>query len=96
VSEHVRLLEKELDQFLGQVTGTLLEGASTIPGEYVLPAVIGRFRERHPRVAVTLQISDTRGIARAVLDGRGAPGVPRGRVPELRRGPRRRGPLVLG
>ena len=30
-----------LDQFLGQVTGTLLVGASTIPGEYVLPAVIG-------------------------------------------------------
>ncbi len=27
-----------LDQFLGQVTGTLLVGASTIPGEYVLPA----------------------------------------------------------
>jgi DNA-binding transcriptional LysR family regulator len=58
-----------LDQFLGQVTGTLLVGASTIPGEYVLPALIGRFRERHPRVAITLQISDTRGIVQAVLDG---------------------------
>jgi len=58
-----------VDDFLGHVTGTLVIGASTIPGEYVLPAVIGRFRERHPRVAITLQISDTRGIVQAVLDG---------------------------
>ena len=36
-----------LDQFLGQVTGTLLVGASTIPGEYVLP---GRHRPL-PRAA---------------------------------------------
>jgi DNA-binding transcriptional LysR family regulator len=64
-----------VDQFLGQVTGTLLVGASTIPGEYVLPALIGRFRERHPRVAITLQISDTRGIVRAVLDGQVDAGV---------------------
>jgi DNA-binding transcriptional LysR family regulator len=64
-----------LDQFLGQVTGTLLVGASTIPGEYVLPAVIGRFRVRHPRVAITLQISDTRGIVQAVLDGQVDAGV---------------------
>jgi DNA-binding transcriptional LysR family regulator len=64
-----------VDQFLGQVTGTLLVGASTIPGEYVLPALIGRFRERHPRVAITLQISDTRGIVQAVLDGQVDAGV---------------------
>jgi DNA-binding transcriptional LysR family regulator len=64
-----------LDQFLGQVTGTLLVGASSIPGEYVLPAVIGRFREKHPRVAITLQIADSRGIAQAVLDGQVDVGV---------------------
>lgn len=58
-----------LDQFLGQVTGTLTVGASTIPGEYVLPPVIGRFRARHPRVSITLHISDSRGIVQAVVDG---------------------------
>jgi DNA-binding transcriptional LysR family regulator len=77
-----------LDQFLGQVTGTLLVGASTIPGEYVLPAVIGRFRGHHPRVAITLQISDSRGIAQAVLDGQVDMGVvgadPGNRVLETR------------
>jgi DNA-binding transcriptional LysR family regulator len=64
-----------VDDFLGQVTGTLLMGASTIPGEYVLPALIGRFREQHPRVSITLQISDTRGIIQAVLDGQVDAGV---------------------
>jgi len=64
-----------IDDFLGQITGTLLVGASTIPGEYVLPAVIGRFRERHQRIAITLQISDTREIVQAVLDGQVDVGV---------------------
>jgi DNA-binding transcriptional LysR family regulator len=64
-----------LGEFLGQVTGNLLVGGSTIPGEYVLPAVIGRFRERHPRVSITLQISDTRGIVHAVLEGQVDVGV---------------------
>jgi DNA-binding transcriptional LysR family regulator len=64
-----------LGEFLGQVTGNLLVGGSTIPGEYVLPAVIGRFRERHPRVSITLQISDTRGIVQAVLEGQVDVGV---------------------
>lgn len=64
-----------LDQFLGQVTGLLTVGASTIPGEYVLPPLIGRFRERHPRVSISLHISDTRGTVQAVLDGQVDVGV---------------------
>jgi DNA-binding transcriptional LysR family regulator len=59
-----------LQQFLGQVAGTLTVGASTIPGEYVLPPLIGAFREKFPRVSIALQISDTRGIVEAVLEGR--------------------------
>jgi DNA-binding transcriptional LysR family regulator len=59
-----------LQQFLGQIAGALTVGASTIPGEYVLPPLIGAFREKFPRVSIALQISDTRGIVEAVLDGR--------------------------
>jgi DNA-binding transcriptional LysR family regulator len=64
-----------LDQFLGQVTGTLIVGASTIPGEYLLPPLIGRFRERHPRVGITLHISDSRGTVQAVIDGQVEVGI---------------------
>jgi DNA-binding transcriptional LysR family regulator len=77
-----------LDQFLGQVTGTLTVGASTIPGEYVLPPMIGRFRARHPRVSITLHIADSRGIVQAVMDGHVELGVvgadPGNRILEVR------------
>ncbi len=64
-----------LDQFLGQVTGVLVVGASTIPGEYVLPPLIGRFREKFPQVSIALKISDTRAIIQTVLDGQAEVGV---------------------
>lgn len=64
-----------LEQFLGQVSGPLTVGASTIPGEYVLPPLVGRFREKFPQVTIALQIGDTRAIAQAVLDGKVEVGV---------------------
>jgi DNA-binding transcriptional LysR family regulator len=73
-----------LDQFLGRVSGVLVVGASTTPGEYVLPPLVGHFRARYPEVGITLQIADTRGIVQAVLDGQvelglvGAPPQERG------------------
>jgi len=62
-------------QFLGRVSGTLLVGASSIPGEYVLPALLGSFRERFPQVSIALQSSDSREIAETVLAGRVEVGV---------------------
>ena len=64
-----------LDHFQGQVSGTLVVGGSTIPGEYVLPPLVGRFREKFPQVSITLHIADSRGIADLVLDGRVEVGV---------------------
>ncbi len=37
-----------MESFQGRMSGELLVGASTIPGEYVLPALIGRFKEKYP------------------------------------------------
>src|SRR5262249_11025505 len=67
--------QQALQQYLGQVTGTLIVGASTIPGEYVLPPLIGTFREKYPQVSIALQIGDSRGIGEAVLEGRVELGV---------------------
>jgi DNA-binding transcriptional LysR family regulator len=41
-------------------TGRLVIAASTIPGEVLLPAFLARFLEDHPRVAVTVEVSDSR------------------------------------
>ncbi len=66
---------QSLQQFLGQIAGSLAVGASTIPGEYVLPPLIGTFREKYPKVAIALHIGDSRDIAEAVLEGRVELGV---------------------
>ena len=67
--------QQALQQFLGQISGGLTVGASTIPGEYVLPPLIGAFREKFPQVSIALHIGDSREIADAVVEGRVELGV---------------------
>ena len=62
--------QQALQQFLGQISGGLTVGASTIPGEYVLPPLIGAFREKFPQVSIALHIGDSREIADSVVEGR--------------------------
>ena len=50
----------------GLQRGSLLVGASTTPGIYVLPALIGRFRRRYPGLDLRLRIANSRGIEEAV------------------------------
>ena len=45
--------------FLGRVEGVLTVGASSVPGECLLPGRMTAFRARHPNVRVRLRISDT-------------------------------------
>ena len=49
-------------------SGHLLLGASTTPGEYVLPLVVGRFRKVYPGIQVKLVIGNTRTIIQRILD----------------------------
>ncbi len=68
----VRLKEEAiqaLEQFRGNLSGHLILGASTIPGTYVLPKLIGAFKARHPAVLATLRIGDTTSIAKEILQG---------------------------
>src|SRR5262244_1871477 len=46
----------------GLAHGSLLIGASTTPGLYVLPAVVAAFRTRYPGVDVKLQIANSQTI----------------------------------
>jgi len=61
--------ETALSQFRGITKGTLSLGGSTIPGGYILPAIIGRFAKTHPEVQISLTIRDTREIADGILNG---------------------------
>ena len=46
----------------GPERGSLLIGASTSPGIYVLPRVIGAFERQHPAVSVQLRIANSKAI----------------------------------
>lgn len=59
----------EMQEFLGTRKGRVSLGGSTIPGEYILPRLIGGFREKYPSVSVTLSISDSEQIRTSVLEG---------------------------
>lgn len=59
----------EMREFLGIRGGGVRMGGSTIPGEYILPGVLGAFRERHPFISVTLAIADTAEIEGRVMGG---------------------------
>ncbi len=56
-----------LAETTGEFKGRLSIGASTTPGTYVLPRVIGAFQERYPKVTVALDIAHTRRIQERVL-----------------------------
>jgi len=57
------------EELRGLRAGAVAIGASTTPGTYLLPAMLGRFRRQHPALAVILRIGDTRDIERWVAGG---------------------------
>jgi len=59
----------EMEKFLGLKQGEIHIGGSTIPGEYILPEIIGRFQENNPLVSVILNIADSSEIEIRVLEG---------------------------
>lgn len=70
-----REARQAMDGFQGRMSGELLVGASTIPGEYVLPAMIGRFKEKYPDISITLLIGDSQTAVDWVAEGRAELGV---------------------
>jgi DNA-binding transcriptional LysR family regulator len=61
--------QQEMEKFLGLEQGEISMGGSTIPGEYILPDLIGRFNKRYPHLSVKLIIADSSEVERRVLEG---------------------------
>lgn len=57
-----------LEHFKGRLSGRLTLGASTIPGTYLLPMLVGSFKILHPAIQITLRISDTAKVVEQVLE----------------------------
>ena len=61
-------LEDDLSGFKDTLTGNLTIGASTIPGTYLLPSWIKKFRSLYPKVDVTIEIGDSKKMLTKLLD----------------------------
>lgn len=75
---------RSLESFQGKIRGDLTVGGSTIPGEYLLPPLVGQFREKYEDVYITLIIADTKKIIGDVLGGAVELGVVGARMDEER------------
>jgi DNA-binding transcriptional LysR family regulator len=64
----------------GLKRGSLLVGASTTPGIYVLPAVVASFQRRHPGITLSLQIANSAVIEERIRGNENDLGVVGGHV----------------
>lgn len=62
--------------------GTLIIGASQTTGTYLMPRLIGLFRQRYPHVAVQLQVHSTRLISWSVASGQVDLAIVGGEIPD--------------
>ena len=79
-----REARQAMDGFLGRMRGELLIGASTIPGEYILPPLIGGFKDKFPDISITLLIGDSQAAVDWVGEGRAELAVVGARLPHRR------------
>ncbi len=59
----------EMENFLGLRQGEILLGGSTIPGEYIIPQLMGKFYQKYPFISVVLTVAGSREIEEMVLNG---------------------------
>ena len=62
--------DEELRSLDGLLTGTIHLGASTAPGAYLLPDVLGCFRRDYPGVTVEVEVAGSSEILRRLIEGR--------------------------
>ncbi|MBZ0068351.1 MAG: LysR family transcriptional regulator [Thiobacillus sp.] len=71
-AERILALTAEMDarvgELTGQVTGPLMIGASTTIAEYLLPRILGEFKERFPQVQAQLTVANSETVAAKVAD----------------------------
>lgn len=60
--------QQALDLFKGKKSGHIQIGASTIPGEYILPPLLGALRAAYPDIRVTVRIAGTEKIIDELLN----------------------------
>jgi DNA-binding transcriptional LysR family regulator len=66
IATTVASARRALDELKGLERGSLVVGASTTPGIYVLPGIVAAFGRRYPGISITLQIGNSQVIEERV------------------------------
>jgi DNA-binding transcriptional LysR family regulator len=66
---------EELASLSGSVSGRLTISASTTPGDYVIPRLLGGFTAEYPEVSVSIDVHDTSEVVDAIEAGRAQLGI---------------------
>jgi LysR family transcriptional regulator, transcriptional activator of the cysJI operon len=61
-------MDNKVREMTGDVSGILIIGASTTIAEYVLPSLLGEFKEQNPGINLRLKVSNSLGIVHMVED----------------------------
>ncbi|MHB8171392.1 MAG: selenium metabolism-associated LysR family transcriptional regulator [Thermincolia bacterium] len=61
-------IRDSISELKGLKRGHLIIGASTIPGEYLMPHIIGKFKNLHPQIDVVLHIASTSKVVEMLLN----------------------------
>ncbi len=61
--------EKEIGKITGLIKGSVMIGASSTIGNYVLPNVIVEFKKLHPKIRINVVIGNTKNIEELVRSG---------------------------
>lgn len=68
ILEDLRKLEDELATTNKGVAGELIIGASTIPGDYIIPGLAASFKARYPAVSFEIRIGDSGKIINSIIN----------------------------
>ena len=59
-------MENSIRDLTGEISGALTIGASTTIAEYMLPTLLGDFKEKYPEVTIHLKVANSDGIVSLV------------------------------
>lgn len=66
IFEQYTLMENTVKEMTGEINGVLMIGASTTIAEYLLPVLLGDFKQKYPDVHIRLKVSNTDEIVAMV------------------------------
>lgn len=59
-------LERDMQELNSSIIGRLRIGASNTTGEYIAPYILGTFKKKHPKVTLSLDVSNSDDIEMAI------------------------------